>query len=237
MKTSKKKLIEELIEQARKFRFCGPSDDPDEQTAVTAGYHYLVVQLKRLAGPILPRDAASKLSAIEVEMNNIYSAYEARAGLDALLPDIETALEIVDEAGLATGTSLWIINPGQIERMAKLRSKSLDSAFLVKLCEEINSSYAHGNVLAAILLMRTVLNHVPPVFGYETFEQVVANASKSMKENFEHLQEGLRKVADFHAHRKIAPMESYPSVTQVEPFKPQFELLLQQVTARVGSPA
>ncbi len=35
MKTSKREIIEELIERARKFRFCGPGDDPDEQTAVT----------------------------------------------------------------------------------------------------------------------------------------------------------------------------------------------------------
>ena len=83
------------------------------------------------------------------------------------------------------------------------------------------------------LLMRTVLNLVPPVFGHDTFSQVVANVGKSLKESFEHLENGLRTVADFHAHRKIAASESYPSVAQVEPFRPQFELLLQQVEARL----
>ena len=28
-------LIKNLIDEARRFRFCGPSDDPDEQTSVT----------------------------------------------------------------------------------------------------------------------------------------------------------------------------------------------------------
>jgi hypothetical protein len=37
MATAKKEIIANLIEQAQSFRFCGPSDDPDEQTAVTSG--------------------------------------------------------------------------------------------------------------------------------------------------------------------------------------------------------
>lgn len=38
MGTSKKEILGELIRDARTFRFCGPSDDPDEQTAVTSGW-------------------------------------------------------------------------------------------------------------------------------------------------------------------------------------------------------
>jgi hypothetical protein len=45
----RKEIIADLIESARNFRFCGPSDDPDEQTAVTAGYRHLVIQFKRAA--------------------------------------------------------------------------------------------------------------------------------------------------------------------------------------------
>jgi hypothetical protein len=89
----KKEIISGVIEAVRKFRFCGPSDDPDEQTAVTAGYRHLVIQLKRLAGPILPAAAASQLSAIDVEINNLFSAYDASSELEALLPDIEAALD------------------------------------------------------------------------------------------------------------------------------------------------
>ena len=92
----KREMITELIESARNFRFCGPSDDPDEQTAVTEGYRYLTIQFKRLAGPILAEPAAAQLAAIDVEVNNIYSAYEARAELEALLPDIEEAIENLD---------------------------------------------------------------------------------------------------------------------------------------------
>src|ERR1700683_207548 len=102
MVINRKELIAGLITKARGFRFCGPGDDPDEQTAVTSGYHYLVTQFKRLVSPILSEPAASRLNLIEVEINNIYSAYEAKAELDALLPDIEDALEVADTAATRT---------------------------------------------------------------------------------------------------------------------------------------
>jgi hypothetical protein len=98
-------MITHLIGEARQFRFCGPSDDLDMQTAVTTGYNYLVVQLKRLAGPVLSGVFASRLNSINVEFNDIYSAYEAKAELDALLPEIEAALEVL-------GPNLETINSG-----------------------------------------------------------------------------------------------------------------------------
>jgi hypothetical protein len=233
-KRTKAEIITDLIADARTFRFCGPSDDPDEQTAVTSGFRYLVIQFKRLAAPILPQEAAARLSAIEVEINDLYSAYDAKAELDALIQDIEATLELLDESGVPKSTNLWIIDPRLIERLAKIESRSFDVASIVRMCREINSSHAHGNTLATVLLMRTVLNHVPPVFGHVTFEQVRANVAKSLKASFTHLEDGLRNVADFHAHRLITASESYPSVAQVEPFRPQFELLLQQVEARLN---
>jgi hypothetical protein len=227
---NRKELIKELVERARNFRLCGPSDDPDEQTAVTSGYLHLVIQFKRLVSPILTEESASRLNAIEVDMDSIYSVYEASAELDALLPEIEDALEMSDE--VKAPLRGCIVDPQMIARLSGLKATRLDVSTLVQMCREINSSYAHGNVLATVLLMRTVLNHVPPAFGYNTFEQVQASVGKSLKENFGHLENGLRKIADFHAHRKIAHTEVYPSMAQVEPFKPQFEVLLQEVMAR-----
>lgn len=94
---TKRQLITNAMETAQQFRFCGPSDDPDEQTAVTVGFRHLIIQLQRLARPLLPVPAASRLNAIDVEVNNVYSAFEAKAELDALLPDIESALRIFDD--------------------------------------------------------------------------------------------------------------------------------------------
>lgn len=101
MSISRSELLRHLVEQAREFRFCGPSDDPDRITQVTSGYMYLVVQLNRLAGPLLPEAAAERLAGIDVRIDDLYSAYEAKAEIDALLPDIEDVVEYADEAALA----------------------------------------------------------------------------------------------------------------------------------------
>jgi hypothetical protein len=93
----KRELITKAIESARNFRFCIPSDDPEEVFAVTTGYQHLVIQLKRLACPILPEPAASQLNAIEVYADSIGSAFEADAELNALFPEIESALELLEE--------------------------------------------------------------------------------------------------------------------------------------------
>jgi hypothetical protein len=97
-KDKKKEMIAELIASARKYRFCSPSDDLEEVWGVTTGYRNLIIQLKKLAVPILPPDVASSLSAINVEVNDINSALEADSELSVLLPDIEAALDRLDEA-------------------------------------------------------------------------------------------------------------------------------------------
>jgi hypothetical protein len=105
MGTNRKQIIEGLVKDAREFRLCGPSDDPDEQTAVTSGYYYLVVQFKRSVAPYLPEAVAARLNSIEVEINDIYSTYAAKAELDALIPDVEDALEQMDDKSIVRSSA------------------------------------------------------------------------------------------------------------------------------------
>jgi hypothetical protein len=233
MSNSRKALIQNLIADARQFRCSGPSDDPDAQTASTIGFNYLVVQFQRIAGPYLPESIAERLNAIRVEVTDIYTAYQALAELDALIPDIEAAIEHLDDAAGAVSANRWVINPEVVTSLEQTVSTQFDTKFLARVCREINSCYSHGNVMATALLMRSVLNYVPPIFGHSTFGQVCANAGRSLKESFDHLENGLRKVADFQTHRVGGPVTPYPSVAQVEPFKPQFELLMHEILAKV----
>ena len=228
---TKVERIAETIESVRNFRFCGPSDDPDEQTAVTAGFRHLVVQLQRLAAPLLPDPERKRLNSIDVEYNDIFSVYDANAEVESLLYDIEEALEHADIGSLATASQ--IVQPTVIDRLQEASSHRFDTSFLVRLCNEINSCFAHGNMVATALTMRTVLNHVPPVFGKGSFKDVAAQSGRSHRDMFEHLEGGLRKIADYLGHGTIGGSVSYPSASQVEPYKPQFELLLNEVCARL----
>ena len=235
MAVDRKQLLLDLLYDAEHIRLCSPSADPEKQTGVTAGYHYLVTQIQAHAAPILPDSSAHKLREINVEIDNIYSVYEAKAKLDALVPDIKDALDQVDNLGMSSGGSRSIINATLIGHLAQLEPGKLDTGYLVGICREINSCFAHGNILATVLLMRTVLNHVPPLFGHTTFAQVAAQSPKSLKDIFANLENGLRKIADYHAHRPITEVEIYPTTSQVEPYKGHFELLLGEIIRIAGT--
>jgi hypothetical protein len=228
----RKEIIADLIESARNFRFCGPSDDPDEQTAVTAGYRRLVIQFKRAASPILTSPSASRLNAIEVEINDLYSAYDAKAELDALLPEIEAALERLDDNSvLQVPDESVIIAESRLVELRSLVSSDFDFRKLVRLCGEINSAYGQQCYYATAMLIRGLLDHVPPLFGFKTFSEVAnsyAGGGRSFKETMQHLEYASRKVGDAHLHTPIRKSETLPTAQQVNCGQ-QLDVLLSEI--------
>jgi hypothetical protein len=217
-----------MLNDLSKFRLCGPSDDPDEQTNVVESYRYILTNVKVLSAGLVPTDISEQLEALQPNsIEDIYDVFKSRAYLDAIAADIEAVLDEPISDGAAGAR--WLLSAHLIDALSKVNTGSFDTTKLRGYCKEINASFYHGNYVACLLLMRTVLNHVPPVFGHATFAQVAANSGKSLKENWEHLDEGLRKLADLYAHQPIRSKEQYPTKGQVEPFKPQFELLIQEV--------
>ena len=101
--------IREIIDDHRSFRFCSPSDDLEEITAVTAGYRHLVVQLQRLAAPILAQPTASILSSLVVEIDNLYSAFEAHSEIEAIILDVEEAIEPAENLDTLPAKSLELL--------------------------------------------------------------------------------------------------------------------------------
>lgn len=215
----RKEIIADLIEEARRFRFCGPSDDPDEQTAVTSGYRYLVTQFKRLAAPVLTSPFVARLHAIDVEIDNLYSAYDARAELDALLPEIQTALERLDDDGdLQVLDGATVVAESRLVELRSLVQPDFDFRKLIRLCEEINAAYGLQCYYATAMLIRGLLDHVPPLFGFKTFGEVAnsyAGGGRSFKETMHHLENASRKVGDAHLHMTIRKSETLPTAQQV----------------------
>jgi hypothetical protein len=229
----RKEIVAGLINDARRFQFCGPSDDPDEQTAVTAGYRHLVTQFKRLAGPLLPSASGSRLNDIAVEINDLYSAYDAKAEIDALLPEIEAAIERLDDEGTLEPPldGFTIIADSRLVELRALSSSAFNFKKLARLCEEINSSYGQKCFFATAMLIRGLLDHVPPVFGFKTFTEVANNyagGGKSFKEAMQHLDSTSRKVADSHLHMPIRKSETLPTAQQVNCGQ-QLDVLLSEI--------
>jgi hypothetical protein len=102
---------------------------------------------------------------------------------------------------------------------------------LVRLCEEIDAAYGLRCYYATAMVIRGLLDHVPPVFGCKTFSEVANNyagGGRSFKETMLHLENASRKVGDAHLQMPIRKSETLPTAQQVNCGQ-QFDVLLSEI--------
>lgn len=124
-----------------------------------------------------------------------------------------------------------LIADSRLAELRKLSSPQFDFKKLIRLCEEINTVYREGCHFATAMLMRGLLDHVPPLFGKTTFSEVANNYSgggKSFKEHMHHLESAARKVADGHLHMPIRKSETLPVEQEVN-FASELNALLSEI--------
>ncbi len=120
-----------------------------------------------------------------------------------------------------------------LERIVELEaipSPDFDLLKLVRLCEELNVCYVRDCFLSVAMLVRAIIDHVPPIFGCANFSAVANNyrGAKSFKKSMEHLHKSLRNIADLHLHVQIRKSESLPTKVQVN-FSADLDLLLAEI--------
>ena len=210
---------------------CGPSEDLEGQW----GYIYafldvvrpFVAAIKRIGDP----DLSEQVSGFNLDINYITEAYTLKADLQGVIDHLrEVAADPTYGASIKANAAF--LDPSVLAALRGTKSQKFDFTKLVRLCEELNDAYGRGNYLSCALLIRAVMNHVPPVFGCRTFAEVTAQSGKSLKAVFERLEDSARPIADLHTHALIRAKESVPTKHQVEPYKASFELLIQEVIAR-----
>jgi hypothetical protein len=125
---------------------------------------------------------------------------------------------------------LTVISANRLDELRAVASTKFDFRKLIRLCEEINITYENECYLATAMLTRALLDHVPPIFGVGSFTEVANNydGGKSFKGAMQHLQNGLRNVADGHLHQQIRNSESIPTAQQVN-FAASLDMLLSEV--------
>ena len=85
--------------------------------------------------------------------------------------------------------------------------------------------------MSVLMVVRTILNHIAPVFGYQKFTEVANNyggGGRSFKDAAMSLETMLRKIADSCLHSPIRKREPLPTATQVE-FRGALDFVLQEV--------
>lgn len=178
----------------------------------------------------------SFLEASQDEQNwqQVVEAFKERGGsvqelIDSLKNSNQTGTHLIKNSN-STGN---FVDLKIIDELRSARSSSFDLSKVIQFCEEINSSFSIENYIATTLLIRALINHIPPVFGQKTFQQVMSQVSKSRRELFKPLEEISRDVADLHTHDLIRHKENLPTRNQVEPFKPSLEVLLHEVVVEI----
>lgn len=122
------------------------------------------------------------------------------------------------------------ISPARIEDLRRLPIHGMDPKRLIRLLEEINHADAQDCLITVATLCRHVMNHVPPVFGFDKFVEVVANygGGASFKGSAQALQNSLKNIADGHAHLPMRATESLPMRQQIN-FGPDMDRILEEV--------
>ncbi len=116
-----------------------------------------------------------------------------------------------------------------ILKLSKIRSDKYDLTKLIRMCKELNDNYSLDNYLSCGMILRSILNHIPPIFNCKTFTEVVNNyGTKSFKDIILPLENSARKISDSYLHDLIRKKEMLPNRPQID-FKPNLDVLLSEV--------
>jgi hypothetical protein len=126
------------------------------------------------------------------------------------------------------------VSPNRIDELRRLSSPKLDTRRLIEHCEALNTNFAAGHLATVSGITRTILDHVPPAFGVNTFQEVANNVGgKSFKKSMQRLQGAARDIADHNLHARMQKSDALPNEVQVD-FKQELDQLLEQVVIRLS---
>jgi hypothetical protein len=121
------------------------------------------------------------------------------------------------------------INEDRINQLQSLNCRKFDFTKFIRFCEELNHNFRFENFLSCTMLVRAILDHVPPIFGFNNFNEVVNNhGTKSFKSSMQNLNKSSRKIADCYLHTTIRSKEVLPNSNQVD-FSNDLDVLLAEV--------
>ncbi len=115
-----------------------------------------------------------------------------------------------------------------ISSLGTAKSHSYDLARLIQMCRELNVAHQEECHVSVIILVRAIIDHVPPIFGERTFTAVANNLPHSKKKSLLNLENSSRNIADSYLHQHIRKREVLPTATEVN-FSPDMSVLLGEV--------
>ena len=132
------------------------------------------------------------------------------------------------------------VNNNRLQELRTINRNDIDLKKLIRICEELNSSFENQNYYAVGALVRTIINHIPPIFGFEKFDHVVSNYAsvgnvQSFKQSMSNLNNSIRRIADSVLHSLARKSEVLPNATQVD-CKNDLDVLISEIIRVLNDP-
>ncbi len=121
------------------------------------------------------------------------------------------------------------VDPSRLDEIRRVSSQNWDFRRLIQMCLELNIAYESRSYISVAMLVRGIIDHVPPVFKKANFREVAnCHGGQSFKDSMKHLDKSMRKIGDAYLHEQIRQKESVPSAVQVD-VRRELDLLLAEV--------
>lgn len=168
--------------------------------------------------------------------------YITRDKLEILLQDVKSTRILLGdgenannpEGKLPKDPKKLYIDGGIIDRFSQ-KADPFNYKKLLLLIEELNFNYSRGNIYASAALVRAILDHIPPLLNYGSFESVVNNYHWS-ESHLKYMRDLLnfKNSGDDALHTQISEKEDHLSVEEL-PSRVKINTLLEECIARGGT--
>jgi hypothetical protein len=203
----------------------GSRPDPDSPIYIFSPERYQKDQEKWLESE-RRNEQQSKSEVAGYRQNCENSHKKILAFLDGIIHETENSVAM---PATITHVSDYV-NIQRIDELRCVNGTSYDLSKLVRMCEEINICYSSDAYFATLMLVRSILDHISPIFKCKAFSEIANNynGGKSFKEAMQRLENTSRKIADSYLHSHIRNSESLPNSTQVK-FDSELDFLLAEI--------
>lgn len=142
---------------------------------------------------------------------------------------------LLEALQISNNQQISFISEERILELKRIQNPSCDLAKLIKLCEELNDAYKLKNYISTTILIRSIIDHIPPIFKCKNFREFANNysgGSTSFKKAMLNLDNSLRNIADNNIHSQIREKEVLPTVNQSD-FSAELDFLLSEIVRKL----
>src|SRR5690606_17532216 len=93
------------------------------------------------------------------------------------------------------------VDVNRITEIKSINNEFFDFVKLVRFLEELNLADKNQMLFTIPLIIRGIIDHVPPIFKKSNFQDICNNyGTKSFRESITNLNKSSRKIADSYLH-------------------------------------